>query len=153
VSRHVARANWLTHDSPRHGPYLGSATTVVVGQQTQQSLDCEREVFSTTAITLEEQSRSWISLLGQYSSDLPRQVVCYDRLVEMFAFFSHWRIYSFSAAAAGEFQRLREQKVRIATSDLKIASIAIVENAILLTANARDFERVPGLKFENWLEA
>ncbi len=111
------------------------------------------EVFSTTAITLEEQSRSWISLLGQYSSDLPRQVVCYDRLVEMFAFFSHWRIYSFSAAAAGEFRRLREQKVRMATSDLKIASIAIVENAILLTANARDFERVPRLKFENWLEA
>jgi predicted nucleic acid-binding protein len=35
--------------------------------------------------------------------------------------------------------------------DLKIASIALVNDALLLTANSRDFEKVPGLQFENWL--
>lgn len=44
------------------------------------------------------------------------------------------------------------EALRIGTSDLKIASIALVENAVLLTANTQDFERVPGLQFENWLE-
>ena len=34
----------------------------------------------------------------------------------------------------------------------QITSIAIASNALLLTANRRDFEKVPGLRFENWLE-
>ena len=37
------------------------------------------------------------------------------------------------------------------TSDLKIASIAIVQGARLLSANIRDFEQVPGLSVEDWL--
>ena len=49
------------------------------------------------------------------------------------------------------FDDLRKQKVTIGRSDLKIASIALVNDAIVLTANLRDFERVPGLKIENWL--
>jgi tRNA(fMet)-specific endonuclease VapC len=35
--------------------------------------------------------------------------------------------------------------------DKKIAAIARVNNAILLTANRREFEQIPGLHFENWL--
>ena len=38
-----------------------------------------------------------------------------------------------------------------ATMDLKIAAIALVNDATLLTANKRDFEQVEGLRFENWL--
>ena len=36
--------------------------------------------------------------------------------------------------------------------DLKIAATALVQNALLLSANRRDFERVPGLRVENWLD-
>ena len=43
-------------------------------------------------------------------------------------------------------------RVRIATRDLKIAAIALTSKALLLTANRLDFEKVPGLRFENWLE-
>lgn len=39
----------------------------------------------------------------------------------------------------------------ISTMDKKIASIAIANNALLLTANRRDFEQVPGLRFDNWM--
>ena len=34
----------------------------------------------------------------------------------------------------------------------KTAAIAIVNNALLLTANRRDYEQIPGLRFENWLD-
>jgi predicted nucleic acid-binding protein len=39
----------------------------------------------------------------------------------------------------------------IGTLDLKIASIALEHAAMLLSANARDFEQVPGLRVEDWL--
>lgn len=54
--------------------------------------------------------------------------------------------------AAEKFKELRRAGVRIGPNDLKIASLAITNDALLLTRNARDFSRVPGLRFENWLE-
>jgi tRNA(fMet)-specific endonuclease VapC len=35
--------------------------------------------------------------------------------------------------------------------DLKIASIALANDAVLLTRNLHDFENVPGLKAVDWL--
>ncbi len=45
---------------------------------------------------------------------------------------------------------LRQQKIRIGTLDLRIASIVLATDGILVTRNFRDFERVPNLKIENW---
>jgi tRNA(fMet)-specific endonuclease VapC len=36
--------------------------------------------------------------------------------------------------------------------DLKIASIALARGETLLTKNRRDFEKVPGLAFDDWSE-
>lgn len=77
----------------------------------------------------------------------------YRELAGLFRFFAGFRIAPFADAAAAEFVRLRAAKVRIATSDLKIAAIALTHNALLLTANRRDFAQVPGLRFENWMDA
>jgi len=35
--------------------------------------------------------------------------------------------------------------------DLKIASIALANDATLLTGNSNDFSNVPGLRIEDWL--
>lgn len=35
--------------------------------------------------------------------------------------------------------------------DLKIASIALANDATVLTRNARDFGKVPNLRIEDWL--
>lgn len=56
------------------------------------------------------------------------------------------------SSAAQRFTALRKSGVKIGTMDLKTACIAIAHDALLLTANRLDFEKVPGLKFENWLE-
>ena len=45
----------------------------------------------------------------------------------------------------------RQQKIRTGSLDLKIASIAVAQNALLLTANTHDFEKIPGLKIEDWI--
>lgn len=36
--------------------------------------------------------------------------------------------------------------------DKKIAAIAIANAALLLTANRRDFEQIPNLRCENWMD-
>ena len=59
-------------------------------------------------------------------------------------------VVPFDAAAASTFDSLRARRVRIATMDLRIASIAVSKGLILLTRNARDFGQVPGLLTENW---
>ena len=45
--------------------------------------------------------------------------------------------------AAATFDRLRENRIRIGMQDLKIASIALANDALLLSANLRNFNRFP----------
>ena len=40
--------------------------------------------------------------------------------------------------------------IRIGAMDLKIASIALANNATLLSRNLKDFGKVPDLKVEDW---
>jgi tRNA(fMet)-specific endonuclease VapC len=41
---------------------------------------------------------------------------------------------------------------RLGAMDLKIASIAIVNQSVLLTRNFSDFQQIAGLLIENWTE-
>lgn len=52
--------------------------------------------------------------------------------------------------ASQQFQRLWQARIRIGTMDLKIAAIALVNDATLLTRNLSDFGKVPDLRIEDW---
>ena len=108
--------------------------------------------IATTAITLEEQSRSWLAIINRYI-DARRQVTYYDRFVDTFRFFATWRIVRFDDAAALRYQELRSQRIRIGSPDLKIAAVCLVNRATLLSRNLADFRQVPGLHVENWIDA
>lgn len=116
----------------------------------QRVLALPTDEVAVTAATLEEQARSWISLIGRYS-DVRQQVAYYARFVAMFRFFAAWQILPFDERAAEEFRRLRSERVRIAATDLKIAAITLVHAATLVSRNLRDFDKVPGLRIESWL--
>lgn len=47
---------------------------------------------------------------------------------------------------------LERQGLRIGDMDIFIAATAFEEDAILVTGNVKHFERIPGLKIENWME-
>ncbi|HZZ79499.1 MAG TPA: type II toxin-antitoxin system VapC family toxin [Gemmataceae bacterium] len=49
-----------------------------------------------------------------------------------------------------KYIELKEKKTRAPTMDLRIASIVLANDATLLTRNLRDFQRIPGLKVEDW---
>jgi tRNA(fMet)-specific endonuclease VapC len=109
------------------------------------------EVVSVAIVTVEERMRGWLTAIAKERTAL-RQVAGYRELVKLFEFYQEFEIVPFDEAAARQFDDLRTQRLRLGTMDLKIAATALVSHALLLSANRRDFERVPGLRVENWLD-
>jgi tRNA(fMet)-specific endonuclease VapC len=107
------------------------------------------EGVGVTVVSVEEQMRGWLAAIKARTA--AGQVIAYDRLINLVRFLQDWEIVRFDEHAAEAFNRLRKQGVRIGTQDLKIASIALTNDALLLSANLRDFRKVPGLRTENWL--
>ncbi|MGH8557098.1 MAG: PIN domain-containing protein [Methylococcales bacterium] len=58
-------------------------------------------------------------------------------------------------SAAGYYAMIRAKLEKagtpIGTNDLWIAAHALTEDLVLVTNNLREFERIPGLKAENWV--
>jgi len=48
--------------------------------------------------------------------------------------------------------KLRKQGTPIGAYDIQIAAVAIAEDMVLLTNNTKEFERIDGLKLENWVQ-
>ena len=108
--------------------------------------------LGTTIANVEEAMRGWLATLAK-EREVHRQIPAYRELAELFGFFAGFHIALFDTTAADRFVAMRAAKIRIATMDLKTASIALANDALLLTANKKDFEKVPGLRFENWMDA
>ena len=114
-------------------------------------LSSTTDMIATTVITLEEQMRDWLAHIHN-AKVARKQIPIYFRLAKMFDFFARWHKVHFDDAAVDRFEQLKSRKTRIGTQDLKIASNALAHDATLISANLRDFRRVPGLRVENWLE-
>ena len=76
-------------------------------------------------------------------------VLGYRLLGEILEAFSQSIVLPDDAAAMSTFDRLRTQGVRLDTMDLRIASITLSQGLVLLTRNASDFAKVPGLSTED----
>jgi tRNA(fMet)-specific endonuclease VapC len=108
------------------------------------------ETISIPVIAVEEQLRAWLAQIHR-AKTVYQQVAPYDRLIRLITVLSEWETARWSDQAADEFSRLRKARIRIGTQDLKIAALSIVNRALLLSANLRDFEQVPNLRVEDWL--
>jgi tRNA(fMet)-specific endonuclease VapC len=116
----------------------------------KQRLDLATEPYATTIVTVEEILRGWMAAIHRVRE--PRhQINAYARLQQLFRFFATWNVLAWSETAADAYDSLRRTKIRVGTMDLKIASIALASDATLLTRNATDFRRIPGLRVEDWL--
>jgi tRNA(fMet)-specific endonuclease VapC len=104
---------------------------------------------ATTIINYEEQTRGWMARLSG-SIQPERQMYDYSELKRMLNNYCRIAVVEFDTKAVAEFVRLRQAGIRIGTMDLKIAAIALANDATVITRNTRDFSRVPNLKFEDW---
>ena len=108
----------------------------------------ESEVF-TTVVTYEEQMRGWLSRVAQ-ADTTEKLVIAYSRLIVHLETFRNLSVLPFDAESASQFAQLRKSGVRIGTMDLRIASIALTHDALIITRNLSDFNKVPGLRCEDW---
>lgn len=105
-----------------------------------------------TIITAEEQLRGRLSIINKASDrgsklSLP---FAYQNLRLTIEKLQEFEQIDFSLEAESIYRQLRSQKIRIGTQDLRIASIVLANQAILLTRNYQDFSQVPDLNIQDW---
>lgn len=108
-------------------------------------LHVESKAIHTTIVTHSE------LLFGAYNSAHVE-----GNLKKISQFLDRISILPYDQDASKKFGQLKANlKIKgklIADMDLMIASICLAQNSTLVTNNARHFERVPHLKFTNWLK-
>lgn len=105
-------------------------------------------VLWATIVSFEEQLRGWLEYVKRAK---PHQLQAgYARLHALNEDFSTRPVLDFDQRAVDEYMKLLRSKTRIGAADLKIASLAIANDEILVTRNMRHFGRIPGLIAEDW---
>ena len=120
------------------------------GEVLRGRLDTAGMSFATTIVSVEELMRGRLAQLSGVKSD-NHLIIPYSRLQTLVSALAGWHIVPWDDRAAQTFAVLRTKRLGIGTMDLRIASIALANNATLLSRNLRDFGRVPDLKVADWL--
>ncbi len=123
------------------------------GIKAQSLLQRFKNVGSTqvaaSIISYEEQMRGWLSYIAK-AQTVEQQIEGYKQLKRQLINYCTIPILEFDGQAAQMFQRLKKTYPRLGTMDLKIASIALINQAVLLTRNSSDFGQIAELSIENW---
>jgi tRNA(fMet)-specific endonuclease VapC len=109
----------------------------------------EDDLIVTTIITFGEDLSGWLPACRR-APDGAARTRAYARLQRGLHFYQQWVCLPFDDVAAAIFDQLRVQKLRLGTNDLAIAAITLAVRGRLVTRNTVDFQRVPGLIFEDW---
>jgi tRNA(fMet)-specific endonuclease VapC len=105
--------------------------------------------LATTVITVEEQLRGRLAQVRRARSDA-EVVRTYRSLLATIVYFQTITVIAFDESAQAMFNRLRAQNPRVGTQDLRIAAIALSQEATLVTRNRQDFAGVLSLQIEDW---
>jgi tRNA(fMet)-specific endonuclease VapC len=105
--------------------------------------------FFVTIVSFHEQVAGWYDHLARARKQ--RDVVfAYGMFRDVLTDFTALQVLDYDERAAAAFTSFVKQRIRVGTMDLRIASIVLANDMTLLTRNTVDFERVPGLRFEDW---
>lgn len=102
-----------------------------------------------TIISLFEQIQGRFATLNRAKNEA-EAAHAFHRLLQTVEYFRLLTILAYDAATVSYFERLRQQKIRIGTQDLRIAAIELSHQATVVTRNLRDFGQVPGLRIVDW---
>lgn len=122
-----------------------------IGRNAQRRIEATGADVFISIISVQESVQGWLGLINRYKPGR-EQVHPYARFQQSIETLSKLAILPFDEAAARLFDTVSRRRLRVGTMDLKIAAVCLAHDAVLLTRNLADFERVPGLRAENWLD-
>ncbi len=105
--------------------------------------------IAITIVTFEEQMYGRLNRIRRATSG-DEIISAYASLRKTINYLTDFGLLDFDRDAENCYREFWRQKIRVGTQDLRIAAIALSKSGILLTRNRRDFERIPGLRFEDW---
>jgi len=105
--------------------------------------------IAITIVTFEEQMYGRLNRIRRAASG-DEIISAYASLRKTINYLTDFELLDFDRDAENYYREFLRQKIRVGTQDLRIAAIALSKSGILLTRNRRDFERIPGLRFEDW---
>lgn len=114
-----------------------------------QKLLINKVKLVTTAISVEESLRGRLAQVAE-AKNTEKESNTYQRLIQTLQLLSEFQILPYDEKCRKIYQQLKTGKIRVGSQDLKIASIVLNYQSILLTRNIKDFEKIPSLFFEDW---
>ncbi|MEG5043145.1 type II toxin-antitoxin system VapC family toxin [Microcoleus sp. B4-C1] len=105
--------------------------------------------IAITIVTFEEQMYGRLNRIRRATSG-EEIISAYASLRKTINYLTEFELLDFDRDAENYYREFLRQNIRVGTQDLRIAAIALAKSGILLTRNRRDFERIPGLRFEDW---
>jgi tRNA(fMet)-specific endonuclease VapC len=102
-----------------------------------------------TSVNIEEALGGWYTALRQARTNAD-QARAASLLSDAFMFLSQFPVIALTADSLDRADQLVKLKLNVGRMDLKIAALALELGATVVTNNARDFARVPGLAWVDW---
>ena len=93
--------------------------------------------------------RGWLAAIRAATTPEAR-TTAYQRLRMAVEYFASFAVVDYTVQVEALVSDLRKQGLRIGTQALRIAALALVQGASVVTRNTRDFAQVPGLRIEDW---
>src|SRR5262249_43742276 len=107
------------------------------------------DAVGISVVTIQEYLRGRLAALARYPTG-GQHIQAYANLLSSLQLFQQFSQVAYDQRSEAQFQQLKALKLRVGTLDLKIGSVALVNNLVLLTRNRRDFAKVPGLVLDDW---
>ena len=129
-------------------------TAILLGNPAlvQRAAAFEVREQAVPVIVIEEIMRGRLNVIRQAEAGRANVNIAhaYELFEETFTDFRRIQVLSYTSQADALYQQWRQQGIRIATHDLRIAATCVAHAGILISRNRLDFERVPGLRVEFW---
>jgi tRNA(fMet)-specific endonuclease VapC len=108
--------------------------------------------IAITIITAEEKIKGRLATINSLSGleKVERLAFAYAALQATLEDFKNLPILPFSDNARDRYREFLQQRTRVGSHDLRIAAITLSVGGVLVTRNRRDFEKIPGVRHEDW---
>lgn len=134
--------------------YLLDTTTLTLLQRNHHQVSAaltkhSGDTLGITTVNVEEVIGGWFALLRRAKTN-PHEAQAAQSLADAMAFLARFPVFPVTEQALDRFDQLVRLKLNVGKMDLKIAAVALEHGVTVVTNNVRDFNRVPGLLWEDW---